>query len=160
MYAAAERLTPEDLSAVSKFCFLEMARAGIPGVGEFHSLHRDASGKPYQDPNELDLAVARAAQEAGLRAVLLRVAYARSGFRVPDNPRQKRFIEGSADEYLQNLDALSRQVPVGAAPHSLRACPLEWIRDIAAEAFRRGWPLPLPASDQPGAGGPSPAGPS
>src|SRR5437764_1410499 len=149
MYAAAERLTPEDLHAISKFCFLEMARAGITAVGEFHYLHRDASGKPYDDPNELDLAVARAAQEAGLRAVLLRVAYARSGFRVPDNPRQKRFIEESADEYLQNLDALSKVVPVGAAPHSVRACPAEWIRDIAAEAKRRGWVLHLHVSEQP-----------
>src|SRR5947209_20458683 len=112
MYAAAEGLRPDDLHAISKFCFLEMARAGITAVGEFHYLHRDASGKPYANPNELDLAVARAAQDAGLRVVLLRVAYARSGFRLPQNPRQKRFIEGSADEYLQNLDALSRQVPV------------------------------------------------
>src|SRR5947208_2549747 len=103
MYAAAERLTPDDLHAISKFCFLEMARAGITAVGEFHYLHRDASGKPYADPNELDLAVASAAREAGLRIVLLRVAYARSGFRVPENPRQKRFIEGSAEEYLRNL---------------------------------------------------------
>src|SRR3989442_1412800 len=83
-----------------------------------------------------------------MRGRLLRVAYARSGFRLPQNPRQKRFIEGSADEYLQNLDALSRQVPVGAAPHSVRACPAEWIRDIAAEAFRRGWPLHLHVSEQ------------
>ena len=41
MYAAAERLSPEDLYAVSRFCFLEMARAGITAVGEFHYLHRD-----------------------------------------------------------------------------------------------------------------------
>jgi formimidoylglutamate deiminase len=148
MYAAAERLSPEDLYAVSRFCFLEMARAGVTAVGEFHYLHRDPSGKPYADPNELDLAVARAAQEAGLRIVLLRVAYARSGFRVADNPRQKRFIEGSAEEYLKNLDALSRHVPVGAAPHSVRACPAEWIRDIATEAARRRWPLHLHAAEQ------------
>ncbi len=114
MYAAAERLTPEE------------------------------------DPNLLDLAVARAAQEAGLRIVLLRVAYARSGFRVPENPRQKRFIEGSPDEYLRNLEALSRHVPVGAAPHSVRACPLEWIREISREAFRRGWPLHLHVAEQRG----------
>ena len=150
MYAAAERLSPEDLHAVSRFCFLEMARAGITAVGEFHYLHRDPAGKPYADPNELDLAVARAAKEAGLRVVLLRVAYARSGYRVPDNPRQRRFIEGSADEYLANLDTLSRQVAVGAAPHSVRACPVEWIRDIAQEAFRRGWPLHLHVSEQRG----------
>jgi len=148
MYAAAERLSPEDLYAVSRFCFLEMARAGITAVGEFHYLHRDPAGRPYADPNELDLAVARAADESGLRLVLLRVAYARSGFRVPPNPRQKRFIEGSADEYLKNLEALSRHVPVGAAPHSVRACPLEWIRDIASEAFRRRWPLHLHLSEQ------------
>ena len=148
MYAAAERLTPEDLSAVSKFCFLEMARAGITAVGEFPYLHRDPSGAPYADPNELDRAVGRAAREAGLRVVLLRVAYARSGFRVPPNPRQRRFIEGSADEYLRNLAALSRDFPVGAAPHSVRACPAEWIRDISAEAFRRGWPLHLHVAEQ------------
>ncbi len=148
MYAAAERLSPDDLYAVSKFCFLEMARAGITAVGEFHYLHRDRSGSPYADPNELDLAVARAAREAGLRIVLLRVAYARSGFGAPENPRQRRFIEGSADEYLKNLDALSKKVPVGAAPHSVRACPAEWIRDIAAEALRREWPLHLHVAEQ------------
>src|SRR5437867_3459912 len=85
---------------------------------------------------------------ADLRMVLLRVAYGRSGFRVPENPRQKRFIEGSADEYLKNLEALSRQVAVGAAPHSVRACPADWIREIAGEAFRRGWPLHLHVSEQ------------
>src|SRR5438132_7034097 len=141
MYAAAERLSPDDLYAVSKFCFLEMARAGVTAVGEFHYLHRDRDGRPYADPNELDLAVARAAVEAGLRVVLLRVAYARGGL--------KRFVEGSADEYLKNLDALSRVVPVGAAPHSVRACPAEWIRDISNEAARRGWVLHLHVSEQP-----------
>src|SRR6267143_6611983 len=65
MYAAAERLTPEDLHAISKLCFLEMARAGITAVGEFHYLHRDPAGNAYADPNLLDMAVARAAQEAG-----------------------------------------------------------------------------------------------
>ena len=149
MYAAAERLSPEDLYVVSKFCFLEMARAGITCVGEFHYLHRDPEGRAYADPNELDLAVARAAQEAGLRIVLLRVAYARSGFGIAENPRQRRFIEGSPDDYLRALDALATHVPVGAAPHSVRACPAEWIRDIAGHAFRRGWPLHLHVSEQP-----------
>src|SRR5438093_276224 len=79
MYAAAERLSPDDLYAVSRFCFLEMARAGITAVGEFHYLHRDPSGKPYADPNELDLAIARAAKEAGLRMVLERLGAVREG---------------------------------------------------------------------------------
>src|SRR5438105_11979895 len=41
MYAAAELLSPDDLYVVSKMCFLEMARAGVTAVGEFHYLHRD-----------------------------------------------------------------------------------------------------------------------
>ena len=154
MYAAAEKLSPEDLYAVSLLCFLEMARAGITAVGEFHYLHNDAQGRPYADPNELDLAVARAAREAGLRTVMLRVAYARSGFGVPENPRQRRFIEGSADEYLRNLGALEKALTgdplcsVGAAPHSVRACPASWIAEIAAETARRKWPLHLHVSEQ------------
>jgi formimidoylglutamate deiminase len=156
MYAAAERLSPDDLESVSRMCFLEMARAGITCVGEFHYLHRDAAGRPYADPNELDRRVLRAAREVGLRTVLLRVAYARSGFELAPNPRQARFIEGSAEEYLAALDQLAASVQadplatVGAAPHSVRACPAEWIRTIAGEAQRRRWPLHLHVSEQPG----------
>jgi formimidoylglutamate deiminase len=155
MYAAAERLGPDDLYAVSKMCFLEMARAGITCVGEFHYLHRDASGRPYADANELDKQVLRAAREVGLRVVMLRVAYARAGFQLAENPRQRRFIEGSAEEYLANLDALAHAVRgdalagVGAAPHSVRACPAPWIAEIAAEARKRAWPLHLHVSEQP-----------
>lgn len=155
MYAAAERLSPDDLEAVSRMCFLEMARSGITCVGEFHYLHRDQRGRPYDDPNELDLRVLRAARDVGLRVVLLRVAYARSGFQIADNPRQRRFIEGSPDEYLKALDALAAAVrgdelvSVGAAPHSVRACPASWIEEIAREAARRGWPLHLHVSEQP-----------
>ena len=156
MYAAAGSLTPEEIHAVSKMCFLEMARSGITCVGEFHYLHRHPHGRPYADPNELDKQVLRAAREIGLRVVLLRVAYARAGYQLPENPRQRRFIEGSAEEYLANLDSLSRSqrgdplVTFGAAPHSVRACPKEWISAIAAEAQRRDWPLHLHVSEQPG----------
>lgn len=156
MYAAAERLSPEDLYAVSRMCFAEMALAGITAVGEFHYLHRDSAGRAYADPNELSLAVVRAARDVGLRIVLLRVAYARAGYEQPVNPRQRRFIEHSPDEYLRNLDALAGALAgdplasVGAAPHSVRACPASWIAPIAQEALRRGWPLHLHVSEQPG----------
>jgi formimidoylglutamate deiminase len=154
MYAAAERLGPDDLEAVSRLCFLEMARSGITCVGEFHYLHRDEAGRPYADPNELDLRVLRAAREVGLRVVLLRVAYARSGYGIAHNPRQRRFIEGSPEEYLRALDALARATQgdalasVGAAPHSVRACPAEWIREIAQHAAGQGWPLHLHVAEQ------------
>ena len=156
MYAAAGRLSPDDLYTVSRMCFAEMAASGITAVGEFHYLHRDPEGRPYADPNELSRAVVRAARDVGLRVVLLRVAYARAGFEVADNPRQRRFIEASPDEFLRNLHALSRALEgdalatVGAAPHSVRACPAHWIEAIAQESARAGWPLHLHVSEQPG----------
>jgi formimidoylglutamate deiminase len=155
MYAAVETLSPDEIEAVSRMCFLEMARAGITCVGEFHYLHRDPAGHPYANPNELDLRVLRAARSVGLRVVLLRVAYARAGFGLDPNPRQRRFMEGSADEFLKACDQLAATtagdpfVSVGAAPHSVRACPADWISAIAAEARRRRWPLHLHVSEQP-----------
>src|SRR5258708_14161576 len=80
MYSAATRLTPEDTYDASRMAFLEMALNGITSVGEFHYLHHQRDGTPYDDPNLLAKEVIRAAADVGLRIALLRVAYARSGF--------------------------------------------------------------------------------
>src|SRR5688500_13548668 len=39
MYAAANRLEPEDIYDASRMAFLEMALTGITAVGEFHYIH-------------------------------------------------------------------------------------------------------------------------
>ncbi|HET6923825.1 MAG TPA: amidohydrolase family protein, partial [Anaeromyxobacteraceae bacterium] len=93
MYEAALRLDPDDLFAVARMAFHEMARAGVTAVGEFHYLHRDPSGRPYADRDEMARQVARAAGEVGLRLTLLRVAYARAGHDLPENPLQRRFLD-------------------------------------------------------------------
>jgi formimidoylglutamate deiminase len=154
MYAAANRLGPDELEAVARFAFHELARAGVTCVGEFHYLHRDPEGRPYADPSELALRVVRAARDVGLRIVLLRAAYARAGHGIPADPAQRRFVEPSTDAYLSALDALAAAVGgdplvgIGVAPHSVRACPAEWIRTLAAEARRRGLPLHVHAAEQ------------
>ncbi len=155
MYRAASRLSPDDLEAVSRFAFHELARAGVTCAGEFHYLHRDPDGRPYADPAELELRVVRAARDVGVRIVLLRAAYARAGFGLPLEPVQRRFVEPSPDAYLAALDRLADGVrgdplaSVGIAPHSLRACPAGWIRLLAGEARRRGLPLHVHAAEQP-----------
>src|ERR1700722_3996441 len=53
MYQAAAHLSPEGVYDVARMCFLEMARAGITTVGEFHYLHNTPNGRPYDDPNLL-----------------------------------------------------------------------------------------------------------
>jgi formimidoylglutamate deiminase len=110
MYSAATRLTPEDVYDASRMAFLEMALQGITSVGEFHYLHHQPDGTPYDDPNLLAKEVVRAAGDVGLRIALLRVAYARSGFQTEPNPRQARFIEKDPEVYLRNLESLIDEV--------------------------------------------------
>src|SRR5947209_12560109 len=110
MYAASARLTPEDIYDASRMAFLEMITGGITSVGEFHYLHRTPEGAEYDDPNLLAKEVVRAARDVGLRIALLRVAYARAGFRVPADERQLRFIEPDADTFLRNTDSLARDI--------------------------------------------------
>src|SRR5438094_6228574 len=114
MYSAATRLSPEDIYDASRMAFLEMALSGITAVGEFHYLHRASDGKPYDDPNLLAKEVIRAAGDVGLRIALLRVAYARSGFRTDPNPRQARFIESGPQVFLKNLERLNADVFVSS----------------------------------------------
>src|SRR5256885_10050835 len=115
MYSAATRLTPEDVYDASRMAFLEMALGGITAVGEFHYLHHQSDGTPYDDPNLLAKEVITAARDVGLRIALLRVAYARAGFQTEPNPRQLRFIENSPEGYLRNLETLVQDVCVSSA---------------------------------------------
>lgn len=153
MYAAAEALDPEQLYAVSKQAFLEMALAGITTVGEFHYVHHQPDGKPYADEHELSRQVIRAARDVGLRIALLRVGYARAGYLAEPNPRQRRFLDPDVDTLLRRTTDLAAafagdaQVTVALAPHSVRAVPRPWLEVIA-----RQWqgPLHMHVAEQPG----------
>lgn len=154
MYRAANLLSPEDLFRAARMAYLEMALSGITTVGEFHYIHRDPEGNPYEDPNYISRLMVRAARDVGIRICLLRVAYVRAGFNRPANPLQKRFIEGAAEEYLRNVEDLRDSLDgtmawAGAAPHSVRAVPVEYLREIAAWAARARLPLHMHVSEQP-----------
>lgn len=161
MYAAAARLTPEDLYDASRMAFTEMALSGITSVGEFHYLHRAPDGAEYDDPNLLAKQVVRAAQDVGLRVALLRVFYARSGFETPPNARQRRFIEADPSVYVRHTEALMHELSkadddkttrgawVGVAPHSVRAVPRDGLRAAAAFAAANQLPLHMHVAEQP-----------
>ena len=151
MYRAANRLSPEDIYHVARMAFLEMALSGITTVREFHYLHNAPDASRYDDPNQLALEVIRAAKEIGLRIVLLRTAYARAGFRKPPNPLQARFITASPEQFLAATERLrtSGLAPVGVAPHSIRALPLDYIREIASYAREANLPVDMHVAEQP-----------
>ena len=156
MYSAANRLDAEEIYAASRMAFLEMALTGITAVGEFHYIHHSPDGSAYSDPNLLEREVIRAARDVGIRIALLRVAYARAGYEIEANPLQVRFIEASPEIYLNNLEALlgapelkDGTVWIGVAPHSVRAVPLDYLKQIVAFANERALPVHMHVAEQP-----------
>jgi len=154
MYSAAARLTPEDVYDASRMAFLEMALSGITTVGEFHYLHNAPDGRAYDDPNLMSKQVVRAANDVGLRIALLRVAYARSGYATEQNPQQVRFIETNPETYLKNVEQLSSELKqdsawVGIAPHSVRAVPLDYLKEVISVANQRQLPVHMHLAEQP-----------
>ena len=167
MYSAATRLTPADIYDASRMAFLEMALNGITSVGEFHYLHRTPEGAAYDDPNLLAKEVVRAAREVGLRIALLRVAYARSGSQVAPDARQSRFIEAEPQTFLRHVEQLRADLArdethiattasantaaawVGIAPHSVRAVPLDYLREIIRFADAARLPTHMHIAEQP-----------
>ncbi len=154
MYHAASQLDPQDVYDVARMAFLEMVLAGTTTVGEFHYLHNTPNGQPYDDPNLLSKQVIAAAQSVGLRIVLLRTAYLRSGYELPRDPGQTRFFE-STNAFLENMRALIRdcsappaEVRFGVAPHSVRGVPLTDIKKIAAWSRENGLPLHMHVAEQ------------
>ncbi len=156
MYRCSLALTPEEIYDVARLAFLEMALAGITTVGEFHYLHRTPTGSVYSDPNLLAKQVIRAAQDVGIRIVLLHCAYVRSGFNLPPDGGQIRFIEPDPGTFLRNAETLECEIAAmpatvkfGLAPHSVRAVPREYLKEISAWAHAREIPLHMHVSEQP-----------
>ncbi|HEV2880852.1 MAG TPA: formimidoylglutamate deiminase [Pyrinomonadaceae bacterium] len=174
MYAAATRLSPEDIYDASRMAFLEMAASGITAVGEFHYLHHAPGGARYADENELAKQVVRAAADVGIRIALLRVAYARAGWNASPDERQARFIERNPAAFLKQTETLkndldrvaplnadahngvaaldakdARAAWVGVAPHSVRAVPLDYLREVCAFAATHRMPVHMHVAEQP-----------
>jgi formiminoglutamate deiminase len=155
MYRAASALTPESLAAVSRVAFRELLRAGVRTVGEFHYVHHQADGTPYDDRTLLSDVTIEAAREVGLRIALLRVAYHRAGPGRPPEPGQRRFCDASVDDVLRDVDALCAKykgaldVRIGLAPHSVRAVPPGWLRPLAEHAARRRLMFHMHVAEQP-----------
>jgi formimidoylglutamate deiminase len=146
MYALAGELTPDSIREVSRRCYGEMFSAGYTSVTEFHYVHHRPDGTPYKDPNVLAKAVALAAEDMGIRLLLLPVAYARGG--------RPRFRDQSVRSFLARVDALREWsegrplVQVGVAAHSVRAVPREWLEEIGNHGQTNDLPLHIHTGEQ------------
>ena len=131
MLGLAESLSVEQVRAGYVQVYREMLDAGYRVVGEFH----------YLGLAEAD-AAAEAAAEAGIEFVLLLAAYGRGGI--------ERFRQESVTDYLAQLEAVRETgVRVGLAPHSVRACPRDWLEQVGRYAAAESLPLHVHADEQP-----------
>lgn len=149
MYAEAQLLNPERLYISAVQTYREMLAAGYTTVGEFHYVHHQPDGHPYAAPNAMAEAVIEAGHDAGIRVVLLMAAYAQAGFNQPPQEDQRRFCDVSVEHYLARVEALRiTGVPIGVAPHSVRAVPEDWFRAIADYSVKHHLPLHVHADEQ------------
>ncbi len=149
MYAEAQRLNPERLYESAVRTYREMLTAGYTSVGEFHYVHHQPGGQPYAQPNAMSEAVLQAGRDAGIRVVLLMTAYAQGGFDQPPEEEQRRFCDASVETYLARVEALRvAGLPIGVAPHSVRAVPQDWFRAIADYSRTHRLPLHVHADEQ------------
>ena len=55
MYRFVERMSPDDVEAIAAQAYVDMLEAGFTRVGEFHYIHHDVSGAPYQATSRVRL---------------------------------------------------------------------------------------------------------
>ena len=131
MLELAQGQTPDRVRADYVGVYRELLGAGYTAVGEFHYLGLAEAH-----------AAAEAAREAGIELTLLYAAYGRGGL--------ERFRQDSVAGYLHGLEELrAAGVRVGLAPHSVRACPADWLEELGRYAAAEGLPLHVHADEQP-----------
>lgn len=137
MFRFLDRLTPDDVQAITAFVQMEMLQAGFASVAEFHYLHHAQGGVRYANPAEMAARIAAATADTGIGLTLLPVHYQFGGCdRRPLGPGQTRFGT-DPDGYARLLEAsrtaitaLPADTQIGVAPHSLRAVSPEGLRQV------------------------------
>lgn len=152
MYRFLRVLSPDDVEAIAAYAYMEMLEAGFTAVGEFHYLHHDPEGRPYNDIAELIARIAAAANKTGIGLTLLPSFYAQGGFGgAAPTPGQRRFIT-DPEMFLrlvgraQEIAATLPDARVGIAPHSLRAVTPDALR-VVLDAVKSG-PVHIHAAEQ------------
>ncbi len=156
MYRLVGLLEAEDIEAIAAHLYIEMLRHGYTTVAEFHYLHNDRDGRPYDDPAELANAIASAAAASGIALTLLPVLYAHGGFRHQLlSPAQRRFRGDPAFivrllQELSNWHLPSPLMRLGVAPHSVRAVDALLLTEMvaAARAIDPTMPIHMHVSEQ------------
>lgn len=128
MFRFLDQLTPEHVEAITALVQMEMLEAGYATNVEFHYLHHQPSGMPYDSLSEMSDRVAAAAAQTGIGLCLLPVHYEFGGcdgrmltagqIRFGNDLERFQTLHDNAAKAVAQLPA---DAHIGVAPHSLRA---------------------------------------
>ena len=147
LYRFVAQINPDNLRQIATQLYIEMLKAGYTAVAEFHYIHNQPGGQPYDDPAAMSQALIDAASATGIQLTLLPALYMQGGFGgLPTEASQQRFLS-TVDSYLERLTMLtSAPAPhcqVGIAFHSLRAVSPEAIDAVLLWRKQHGANIPV-----------------
>lgn len=139
MFRFLDRLTPKDVQAIAAFVQMQMLEAGYACNVEFHYLHHQKGGVPYDNLAEMAERIAAAAEQTGIGLSLLPVLYQFGGcdgralgpgqVRFGNDPERFAELMDATRKLLTSLPADTR---LGVAPHSLRAVSAQGLAAATA----------------------------
>ncbi len=141
MYRFLDHLTPDHIEAIAAQAFMEMLEAGYGAVGEFHYVHHQPGGAPYDERAELSNRTISAAKQTGIGLTHLPVLYTFGGAgEAPLTGGQRRF-GNDPERFARLVDDIRKRVAqelandarVGVAPHSLRATSPAHLAEAARQ---------------------------
>ncbi|MEM7042610.1 MAG: formimidoylglutamate deiminase [Pseudomonadota bacterium] len=152
MFRFLDQLTPDHVERIMALVQMEMLEAGYAVNAEFHYLHHQPGGAPYDNLAEMSERVAAAASQTGIGLCMLPVHYQYGGCDGRDLTAGQIRFGNDADRFGRlhegtalALDDLSGDATLGVAPHSLRAVSRE---DLKAYAERFTGPIHMHLAEQ------------
>ena len=137
MYRLALSVSPDQMEAIATMLYTEMVRMGYTNVAEFHYVHHQPDGTPYENLSEMGERLVSAAKTAGIGITLVPIFYQKGGFGKDPVEGQRRFISKDIDTYLRLLEASEKSASnydranVGIGIHSMRGVEPKDIAEIA-----------------------------
>jgi formimidoylglutamate deiminase len=158
MYRLANRIEPGDLEILATQLFIEMLKSGYTSVAEFHYLHRQSNGEIYLGSNALWEAITNASSATGIALTFLPTLYQTSDFGAQPLKREqarfaletRHFLRAIDDRITAERHTTPGTLRTGAAFHSLRAVPMETLREAthALRSMDRTLPLHIHVAEQ------------
>jgi len=137
MYSFLEQLNPEHVEAIAALVFMEMLESGFASVGEFHYLHHQQGGQPYENIAETSSRIIAAAKQTGIGLTHLPVFYMQGGLSGEQLSKGQLRFGNNTEQYFRLLEQIENEIQrapedymLGMAPHSLRAVSPEALKEI------------------------------